>query len=239
MYYRKSYNNLSKGKIVRKQAVAIKYVADDIWAAACAAQRINGSYVKMVSSYATDEEILSNSVQQEQKKTNRQLMMDMLADSSPITDIDRELANKVRNYYKGFTFKILQGKMLSEFDNQAMVIANRDEIENLLDIAVIASLPSCYERAIARDTVNKKLEFANGGFLGSIGNKVKATIEVVKVNHSQQYSCNFISGITPDNQAVFFAYNREGVKIGDTIAVQGTVKAHRDNITQLNRVKVV
>lgn len=239
MYFRKSYNNLSNSKIVSKKAVAITYKADDVWAAACAAQRINGQYVKMVTSYATAEEILPNSLQGPSKETNRMIISRLLADTSQITDADREQAKLVRSHFQGFTFRILQGKFLSEFDNNAMVISNRDEIENLLDIAIIASLPSCYLRNVERDKINKRLEFATGGHIGNVGDKVSCSIEVVKVNFSQNYNCFFVSGVTEIDQPVFFAYNRQGVNVGDKLNIKGTVKSHRDNQTQLNRVKVV
>lgn len=43
-------------------------------------------------------------------------------------------------------------------------------------------------------------------------------------------------GLT-DDQAVFFAH-KQPINIGKLIIAEGTVKAHRDNSTQLNRVKV-
>jgi len=39
-------------------------------------------------------------------------------------------------------------------------------------------------------------------------------------------------------QAVFFSH-RNGIQPGKLIVAEGTVKAHRDNSTQLNRVKVI
>jgi hypothetical protein len=224
--------------MARYQRPVLNLDADTVWSAACAAQRINGEYVKMVTSYATNDEILPNSLEQaETKQTNRQIIDRLLADTSMITDADRVQAEAVRKYYKGFTFKILQGKMLSEFDNNAMVIANRDVIEATYDVAVIASLPASYERAVKRDTLNRKIESVSGGFVGSVGDKVKLTVEVVRSVFSQQWNVFFITGITSDDQAVFFSY-REAIPAGKVIVAQGTVKAHRDNTTQLNRVKV-
>jgi hypothetical protein len=55
---------------------------------------------------------------------------------------------------------------------------------------------------------------------------------------SQQWNVFFVTGITSSDQVVFFSY-REAIPAGTTIVAQGTVKAHRDNSTQLNRVKVV
>ncbi len=199
--------------------------ADDVWAAACAAQRINGAYLKTIEEGKNTE-------------TNRQIMDNFIANTDLITEADREQGQAVRTYYKGFTFKILQGKKLSDFDNTAMVIANRDVIESAYDIAVIASLPSCHERAVQRDNVNRKLENASGGFVGRPGDKVKVNVEVVRSVYSQQYGVYFVSGVTTNDQAVFFSH-RNGIQPGKLIVAEGTVKAHRDNSTQLNRVKVI
>lgn len=211
--------------MARYQRPVLNINADDVWAAACAAQRINGAYLKTIEEGKNTE-------------TNRQIIDNFLANTDLITEADREQGNAVRKYYKGLTFKILQGKKLSDFDNTAMVIANRDVIEATYDIAVIASLPSCYARAVERDNKNRKLENARGGFVGRIGDKVELNIEVVRSNFSQQYNVYFVSGLTSDDQAVFFSH-RQAIDSGKFIIAKGTVKRHGDNITQLNRVKVI
>jgi hypothetical protein len=211
--------------MARYQRPVINLQATDVWAAACAAQRINGAYLKIVEEGKNTE-------------TNRQIMDNFIANTDLITEADREQGELVRTYYKGLTFKILQGKKLNDFDNTAMVIANRDVIESTYDVAVIASLPSCYERAVKRDTINRKLETASGGLVGRVGQKVKVNVEVVRSNYSQQYGVYFVSGVTTDDQAVFFSY-RNGIDAGKLIIAEGTVKRHGENITQLNRVKVI
>jgi hypothetical protein len=223
--------------MARYQRPVLNLDADTVWSAACAAQRINGEYVKAVTSYVTNEDILPESEQTPPKEINRDIINRLVADPSQITDADRVQAEAVRKYYKAFTFKILQGKMLSEFDNNAMVIANRDVIESTYDVAVIASLPASYERAVKRDTLNRKIESASGGFVGRVGDKVNLRVEVVRSVFSQQWNVYFITGITSDDQPVFFSY-REAIPNGKSIVAQGTVKAHRENTTQLNRVKV-
>ena len=216
------------------QKPVLNFNADDVWAAACQAQRVNGAYVKL--------SILSESDPSMDRKSNRQLVELLLADTTQITDEDREQAKTVRKYYQAFTFKILKGIKLSEFDNTAMLIANRDIIESNYDVAVMASLPSCYERGVKRDGVDQRVKFATGGFIGRVGDKVNVTIEILKTIYSQKWNTNYVTGITSDDQAVFFAYNHiNNVEIGKTYKFFGTVKAHshRDNLTQLNRVKVV
>lgn len=213
--------------MAKYQKPVLNYNADDVWGAACMAQRINGGYIKLVTSYTTNAE-----------HTNRNLMEKFLTDTTEITDEDREQGKKVRKYYQGLTFKVLKGIKLGEFDNNVMVISNRDVITENFDLAVIASLPNCYIRAVERDNVDQRIKFATGGYISKPG--VKATLiklEVLKSIFSHKYNVNFITGITPSDEIVFFSY-KESIPVGKNIIVNGTVKSHRDNCTQLNRVKL-
>ena len=214
----------------RTQKVTVNYNADDVWSAACAAQRINGSYIKL--------SMVSESDPATTKLSNRMVVEQLLADPFIITDEDREQGKKVRAFYQALTFKILQGKQLSDFDNNAMLISNREVITGNYDVAVIASLPSCYERGVERQSTEQRVNFATGGFIGKVSDKVKLEIEVIKCTYSHSYNVFFVTGITTQDQPVFFSY-KDKVPTGDTMNIAGTVKAHRDNITQLNRVKVI
>jgi len=214
----------------KTQKVVVNHNADDVWSAACAAQRINGSYVKLT--------MISESDPATTQLSNRMIVEQLLADTFNITNEDREQGKKVRAFYQALTFKILQGKKLNEFDNNAMLIANRDVISGNYDIAVIASLPSCYERGVVRQSADQRINFAKGGFIGKINDKVSVSIEVLKSVYSQKWNTNYITGITGDDQVVFFAYKSE-LPVGKMLDIYGTVKSHRDNTTQLNRVKVL
>lgn len=206
---------------------AFSYTADDVWAAACQAQQINGEYVKA----SMPNDVL--------RSTNRAIVELLLADPTKITDESRAQGKKVRQYYQAFTFKVLKGTKLSEFDKYAMVLSNSDVIETAYSLAVIISLPQSYERGVKRDNVDQRVKFATGGYIGNVGDKVTLTIEVVKTVYSQKWNTSYFTGITHEDQIVFFAYNHiDRLEIGDTYTIQGTVKAHRDNSTQLNRVKV-
>jgi hypothetical protein len=216
--------------MARYQKPVLNLNADNVWGAACQAQRINGSYVKL--SVLTEDDKASN------KLSNRQMMETFMVDSNLITEEDMEQGKKVRAFYQALTFKILQGKQLNDFDNTAMLIANRNVITDNYDVAVIASLPSCYERGVKRQTVDQRINFARGGFIGQVGNKVSTSVEVLRSVYSQTYNVNFVTGINSDDQAVFFAYKKE-LEVGKMYDIYGNVKAHRDTTTQLNRVKVI
>jgi catabolite regulation protein CreA len=216
--------------MARYQKPVLNLVADNVWGAACQAQRINGSYVKL--SVLTEEDKSSN------KLSNRQLIETFMVDSSLITEEDMAQGKKVRAFYQAFIFKILQDKHLNDFDNTAMVIANRDVITSNYDVAVIASLPSCYERGVKRQSVDQRINFARGGFIGSLGKKVSTSVEVLRSVYSHTYNVNFVTGINNDDQVVFFAYKKE-LEASKMYDIYGNVKAHRDTTTQLNRVKVI
>lgn len=210
--------------------VVVNYNADDVWAAACQAQRVNGSYIKLSMISESDPSLT--------KLSNRMIAEKLLTETFNITDEAREQGKKVRAFYQALTFKILQGKKLNEFDNTAMLIANREYIDSTYDVAVICSLPSCYERGVQRQSVDQRVQFAQGGYVGIVGSKVETTVEVVKCIYSQKWNTNFATGINSEDQVVFFAYKNQ-LEVGKTISIQGTVKGQRDNITQLNRVKVL
>jgi hypothetical protein len=216
--------------MARNQDPVFTFNADDVWAAACAAQRINGSYVKLAMISESDPSLT--------KLSNRMLAMQLLTDPFSITDEDREQSKKVRAFYQALTFKILQGKKLNEFDNNAMVLSNRDVISSNYDFAVICSLPSCYERGVVRQSVEQRISFAKGGYISAVGNKVSTSVEVLRCVFSQKWMTNFVTGITSDDQVVFFAYKSE-LPVGKMFDIYGTVKAQRDNTTQFNRVKVI
>lgn len=203
----------------------ITFKADDVWAAACAAQRINGSYVK----YAPPESKID---------TNRMIVDHLLGNPTElISEADREQGHKVRSYYQALSFKVLKGIKLSDFENNAMVISNRDEVSGNFDIAIITSLPASYDRSAQRDTVTSRINFATGGHVGAVGTKLTLEVEVLRANFSQQYGVYFITAITEGDSPVFFAF-KSALEIGKKYSIGGTVKAHRENQTQLNRVKV-
>ena len=212
--------------------VVLNLNADDVWAAACQAQRTNGAYVKL--------SVLTEDDKSQNKLSNRQIIESLMVDTTLITDLDREQGLKVRAFYQALTFKILQGKHLSEFDNTAMVIANRDVITSNYDVAVIASLPASYERGVKQQTVDQRINFARGGYIGSVGNKVSVdNVEVLKCVYSEKWGTHFATCLTNEDQVLFFAIKNK-LEVGKTISIQGTVKSQRNpNTTQLNRVKVV
>jgi hypothetical protein len=224
---------MSKSKPV---ASGTKYSVDTVWAAACAAQRVNGEYVK-------EQQWMHNATPPYiAKRRSRDVMMDFLTGVETLTDADREQGAKVRSFLQNdLTFRALKGR-LNDFDQAtSKVLAVEDEFDSALhryELAIVACLPASAARSEKRSTADERVKFAQGGLIGQPGAKVQAQVEVLSAVYSNNYNCWFIRGLTDQDQPVFFSY-REGMGVGTQIAIQGTVKAHRDNLTQLNRVKVL
>jgi hypothetical protein len=216
----------------------IGHSVSDVWAAACAAQRINGEYVK--ESTYTHNEASGQTVLD--KRRNRDIMMEFLQNPDRLLVEDVEAGEQVREFLqKDLTFRALKGQ-LTEFDSAtSKCVAVTDRfytVSHRYEMAVIASLPNSARRSQTRQTVDSRLKFATGGLIGKPGDKITANIEVLSANYSQQYNIFWIRGITDQDQPVMFS-NKEKFDAGTRLTVQGKVKAHRDNSTQLNYVKVL
>lgn len=213
----------------------IEYAAVDVFAAACAAQRINGEYVKSTT-YLYDEDYRNIGVD---KHANKDLVRQVLAGSTEfvqVTDADREQAEKVIQYCNSLTFKILSGATLNDYEQAMVAVGKSEMVGSNYEIGVISSLPSAYLRGVERKSVEARLRDTDG-YLGVIGDRVELDIEVVRSVYSHNYGIYFVTGITDDNKAVFFSYN-EKIEPGKMIHIKGRIKAHRDNNTQLNYVNV-
>jgi hypothetical protein len=204
------------------------YNTVDVFAAACAANRVNGGYLKYTET--NDESGTS-------KLANKILIRQFLDGTFDVRDGDREQGEKVMQHCRSLTFKLLTDKRLSDFEQNMLSIVEKETLDSNYDIAIVSSLPNTYNRSEYRRAVDTRIRETEGVF-GTVGERVQVTAEVVKSYFSEQWGTNFITAITDDNKQVFFAY-KQSLTVGDNINIDGKVKAHRDNSTQLNYVKMV
>jgi len=210
----------------------VTYSANDVWAVACKAQRLNKEYIKFVPEGS-------------KKETNREIMYRLLEEGSKhLTVADKNEGVKVRQHYQAMTFKLLTDDYVSEFDKTAMAIADRDLLDSKLDIAIIASLPSAYIRSNVRKVQDQTVAQATTDkMVGKIKDRVDLKVTVLKSFLSHKWSCYFITAVTENEEVVFFGSSKINPKIGDSLDIRGTVKSHRSDengmVTQLNRVQQV
>ena len=217
----------------------IKHSVDNVWGAAVAAQRINGSYIKETM-YKVDPAMSSNTVVD--KRRNRDIMVDILANPAQLTVEDIAQGQECRKFLQNdITFRALKNK-LTEFDGSvSKVLAVEDDFDTVkhkLELAVVACLPQSHARSLERQAVQDRVRQTSGDHVGNPGDKVQLDVEIIKSNYSLQWNTWYATAVTPDNHAVFFAY-RQQLGVGAKCTIYGTVKAHRDGSTQLNRVSII
>jgi len=219
----------------------VGYSISDVWAAACAAQRINGGYFKEpVYEHYSDNLAEPPALV---KRKNRDIMMEFLQNPTQLTVDDVEEGERVRNWLQNdLTFRAVKGR-LTEFDastSKCLAVSDRFyTVSHRYELAVVACLPNSAAKSQQRQETDARVKFAQGGHVGVIGAKVTLNLEVLSATYSQQYNIYWIRGITDADQPVTFS-NKEKFDVGTHLTVQGKVKAHRDaNLTQLNYVKVL
>jgi hypothetical protein len=214
------------------------YSVGDVWGAACYAQRINGVYIKEDHWEWPSETATAMALS---RKSNRNIMMEALENPFMITDEDRSAGAECLKFIQNdMTFRALQNK-LTDFDRSVMKItAVTDRFfpqSHRLELATVACLPNSHERALKRieeqDRINQ-----TAGYIGAVGDKVTVTVDIVRCVFSQKWNTYYATAITANNETVFFSI-REPLNTGTTLTFRGTVKAHRDGQTQLNRVAAV
>jgi hypothetical protein len=176
------------------------------------------------------------------KQRNRDIMTDILANPAVLTVEDIAQGQECRKFLQqDITLRGLKGK-LTEFDTAVSktiaVSESFDTVKHKYELAVVASLPASHQRSLARQDVDSRVRQTTGAYVGAVDTKIESDVEVVSANYSQSYGIFWVTAITQDNQAVFFSY-RSKLDTGTWIQIKGTVKAHRDGKTQLNRVKVI
>jgi hypothetical protein len=218
------------------------YNANDVWAAAACATQINNGYLKEATFRpVTDENGYTTMVQD--KEANKVMVRNMLAANATYTQEDIERGNKAREYWKTNLLKMLSGAA-NDFEQTAIALANKETIETVYDVSVIASLVASAERALARDAVNDVKLQSNSVHQGKVGETVRVgDAEVLVVRYNANFGKYRVD--VRSNGNLFSWWASKDYTVGARINVKGKVKAHyadRDTnvaVTQLNYVKEV
>lgn len=207
--------------------------ADQVWATAAYADRVNGGLYFKETQYKDGE------ITHEPNRTIMYRELDSANVNKAITEADYEIGKLARDWHKGRTLMTAIKRPLSGFEDNLAKAAGMDEFAleiHKLEIATIASQIRSYRTGVVHE---QRMWGTDTSPLAEVGAKVQCQIEVVKKVFSQQYNCTFVSAITVDTRKVLsFAYNHE-LDTGSIVTIKGTVKAHRPDSTQLNRVKVL
>lgn len=217
--------------MVKKIPVKVTVVtADQVWAAAAMADHVNdGMYYKEMI-YKDDELV---------NRPNRVIMLEALNERHEPTVENLEIGRAARAWHRARLLMTAIKRPLSAFEDNLSNAAGLDEFAlevHRLELATIASQIRSYRLGIAEE---QKMWGTDTTPLAPVGTKVECQVEVIKSVYSQNYNTNYIRAVTVDNRKVVMFNYREGMDPGTVLTIKGTVKAHREDCTQLNRVKVL
>jgi len=208
--------------------------ADQVWAFAATADRINdGQYLKE-SQRSSDGQCVI-------KEANKLMIKRWLTEGycGEDTEADWEQGRAARAWHRGQLLMTALKRPLSEFEDTLSRATGQDEFAlevNQLEFAIIASQIRSYRTGVAHE---QRMWGTDTSPVAAVGAKIECQVEVVKSVYSQNYNTNYIRAVAVDTRKVVMFTYREGWDVGTVLTIRGTVKAHREDCTQLNRVKVL
>ena len=215
---------------------------------ACAAQRINGAYLKETEwVYDSEEKPVF------QKQTNKILMLVTLtpaiwtADPAhqplplKVTEEDKLQAEAVRKYFRKFMFGAIAGE--NEFQTEVNAILSNDTVKTN-KFGFIACLPSVMERDVKRSEIKKSLRECDNEALADVDKTVfDLDCEIIEVKRSNNFDAWNINAII--NNKIVSWFSKKEMKAGPCVVQKAKVKSHGENWitkkieTRLNYVKAV
>jgi hypothetical protein len=225
-----------------------KYPTQQVLEIACAAQRVNGEYLKQAEGVYS-----SDGVYMHTKQTNKILMLVTLdpkwwtgdPKDQPyplrVTQEDTDLAIAIQNHYKKLMFAAVSGD--NEFQTTVNSLLNGENIATNM-FGFIACLPSLHFRDVMFTNVKRAARKADEDWLGEIGQVLlDLDCEILAVQRSKNFDAWNIDATINNKLASWMS--KSELKTGPCVIVKAKVKdttkhwKHETPVTRLNFVKVV
>ena len=226
----------------RPATAAFMFKAEDVWSAAAAAARINDGYLKEPKFKSVIDKDGYEGIQQT-NDANKVLVRKLLDANQGWTEEDVARGAEARAYWQAQLMKLV-GNTANDFEQTSIKIANKEQIENNYDLAVIASLITSAERNKAKEIVNDaKLEM-DSKHVGTVGDHMMLKgAEVMAVGNLSDFGKYRVDAKFNGN--LFSWWSSKTYTVGSAVTVKGKIKGHTNDratnvaVTQLNYVKEV
>jgi hypothetical protein len=223
-----------------------EYPTQQVLELACAAQRVNGAYLKDHEHFhAEDGKFLYT------KHGNKMLMLCTLdytiwtaePSSAPtplkVLPEDTALAEEIKNYFKRLLFAAIEGE--NDFQTSINSILSGDVVKQN-QFGYVACLPSVYARDKIQNKIKKVSRQVEEGYLGAVGSNLKdLDCEILESIKSKNFEGYNISAII--NNKMVSWINKTHLSLGACVVVKAKVKdhtkhwKHQNDVTRLNYVK--
>jgi len=201
--------------------------------AACAAQRINGRYIKR---YEADKE--------KGEESNGALMRDLLnpeIEHVKILPQDIESAEQILEYLDSKMFELIGGTLHDYWKNLVLLTEQKEFLSSdYKALALIASVPSSFKNAVDRENARdeiKDLQDKSRHF-GKVGDNFEGKVTIISAVFSYNYNKWYHTALTEDNCLVLFPF-AEKCERGSVIILTARIHKHdEDNKTRLHYVRI-
>jgi len=224
-----------------------EYPCKQILELACAAQRVNGSYIKEGEAvYDEEGKFLF------MKPSNKSMMLTtldpLLYKGDPkeapmplkVLPEDAELAEQIQSHFRKLMFSAIEGE--NDFLVNINSILNSESVK-LNQFGYVACLPSVFKRDFVQTKVKKAAKSVDEGFLADVDEWVRdLDVEIISSVKSKNFEGFNIDAIIDNKMVSWMA--KTDLKLGPAVLVKGKVKAHnehwkhKNDVTRLNYVKV-
>jgi len=215
---------------------------------ACAAQRINGAYIKEEAPvYSEDGAFMYL------KHTNKIQMLCTLdytiwtADPKDapmplkVLPVDVNQAEDIRKYFRKFMFSAIEG--VNEFQTNVNTILSGDTVKQN-QFGYVACLPSVYVKDLVHTKIKKAVRHVEAGYLAEIGSTVTdLDAEIISSVKSKNFEGYNIDAIINSRMASWLS--KTDLQSGPCVVVKAKIKDHTKHwkhgtdVTRLNYVKAV
>lgn len=161
-----------------------------------------------------------------------------------VTDVDRNRAEEIINYFRGLTFKAME-RGLTSFEENVLKFVQSPQVGSS-ELGIAASLPRVFENKLEQDVwTDRENELSRTSeFVGEL--KQRCTFEAVVENVRWIGSTNsYLVCCSVDDANILKFFNQEDLApVGRKVTVTGFVKSqsvsnfHGGKETMINRVKV-
>ena len=213
---------------------------------ACAAQRINGDYVKESEAIYTSDGVFVGI-----KASNRELV-DLTLEVKKwqgeqrdhpallkITKDDQVLAAEIQKYFRKLIFSVIEGA--SDFITNVNSALQSDNIKSN-QFGYICCLPQVYKKDYAKTQFEKRVRTLEPGYIGEIGQQLyDLDCEILLSNKSKNFEGYNIDAIIHDKMVSWL--NKTDLKLGACVVIKAKIKDQNQHwkygvpVTRLNYVK--
>jgi hypothetical protein len=215
---------------------------------ACAAQRINGNYIKESASVFADDNTYMYT-----NHTNKMMMLCTVNPSNWTADPkdapmplrilpeDTLLSEEIKKHFRKFMFSAIEGE--NDFQTNINTILSGDTVK-ANQFGYVACLPSVYIRDLVQNNVKRAARQVEEGYLADIGSQLKdLDAEIISSVKSKNFEGYNIDAIINNRMASWL--NKTNLNLGACVIVKAKVKDHSkhwkhgNDVSRLNYVKAV